>query len=169
MYNPSPILGRLAYQVFVFNSLVTKLTGRDHEQRIAAQLPGVSGLQFGVMRILSEGPFTLSEIAQKMMLAPATLVPVVDRLEEGKILVRGRDAHDRRRNPLSLTDLGREMLARTSIFDGQDVMTSALQKLGAAKAQQLNDLLVELLQQLAPDVDYVGQVFERLNRQQPKE
>jgi DNA-binding MarR family transcriptional regulator len=163
MTSPPSTINQLARQIYVFSSLVTKLGGRDTEQRIAAQLPGISGLGFGVMQILRGGSLTLGELAEAMMLAPATLVPVVDRLEEQAIVLRGRDASDRRRRPLSLTDRGREMLAGVAPFDEQDLITRSLRAIGEDKARQLNDLLAELLPHLAPDEDLVGRVMDSLN------
>jgi DNA-binding MarR family transcriptional regulator len=167
MSTQSSNISLLARQIFIFNSLVTKLAGRDHEQRISLRLPGISSLQFGVMQILSEKPLTLSEIAHKMLLTPATLVPVVDRLEKHNLVVRGRDPHDRRRNPLVLTDLGREMLSKVSPFDEQDLITRSLREMGEEKTQHLNDLLIELLQRLSPEIDYIKLVIESQNRSEP--
>lgn len=164
MLNPPSVISRLARQVHIFSSLVTKLAGRAHEERIAAQLPGMSGLQFGVMQILGEDSCTLSEIASKMMLAAATLVPVVDRLEKRKLVVRGKDAQDRRRRPLHLTALGRDLLGSVSPFDEEDLMTRSLGAMGEVKAQQLDQLLQELLRHLSPETDYVAQVLEQLQR-----
>jgi len=163
MSNQPANISLLARQIFIFNSLVTKLAGRDNEQRIAAQLPGISGLQFGVMQILREKPLTLSEIARRMMLASATLVPVVDRLEKQNVIIRAQDPNDRRRNPLLLTGIGREMLSKISPFDEQDLITSSLREMGAVKTRQLNELLMELLHNLSPENDYVKLVLENLN------
>jgi DNA-binding MarR family transcriptional regulator len=164
MTNPPSTISQLARQIHIFNSLVTKLAGRAHEERLSLQLPGVSGLQFGVMQILGKGSFTLSEIANKMMLTAATLVPVVDRLEKSKLVVRGADANDRRRRPLHLTALGQEMLGCISPFDEEELITRSLNEMGEEKAQQLNGLLQELLHHLSPDADYVAQVLEQLQR-----
>ena len=152
----------LSQQIFIFISLATKLAGRDHEQRISSQLPGISGLQHGVMQILTEQDFTLGELAHMMLLAPATLVPVVDRLEKEKLLVRGTDPGDRRRNPLHLTERGREMLSGMSQFNSPDLMMCSLQAMGREKTEQLNELLKELIQQLSPGEDYVGQILSNL-------
>lgn len=152
----------LSRQIFVFISLATKLAGRDQEQRIAEKLPGIRGLEFGVMQILKDRERTLGELAHLMMLAPATLVPVVDRLEKKKLVMRGSDPQDRRRNPLRLTDPGRAMIAQIPQFASDDLMTRSLQAMGAEKAARLNELLKELVQNLSPEEDLVGQVLTNL-------
>lgn len=164
MSDQPPPLPRLARQIFVFTTLVTKLAGQDREQRLAAQLPGLSGLGYGVMQILRAGPQTLSDLAGKMLLAPATLVPVVQRLEQDGLIARGQDAEDRRRKPLSLTARGRETLAAAAPHDEPDLLARGLQALGEPKARQLDGLLRELLGHLAPQEDFVAQVEESLDR-----
>lgn len=159
-------LPRVARQIFVYSTLVAKLAGRDNEQRIAAQLPGISGLQFGVMQVLRQGPLTLSDLAANMMLAPATLVPVVQRLEQEQIIARSRDPQDRRRRPLALTASGRELLAGMAPYDEQDLITRSLRAMGETKARQLEELLGELLEHLAPEQAYAQQVRESLDQQE---
>lgn len=171
MNDQPPDLNKLAQQIFIFTSLVTKLAGRDREARLAERLPGLSGLQFGVLQILREGPLTLSDIAAKMLLAPATLVPVVQRLEQEQLVVRGRDARDRRRRPLSLSDGGRALLVEMAAYSGEDLITRSLREMGEEQARALDGLLRELLGHLAPEQDVVQQVLASLARQQatPKE
>jgi DNA-binding MarR family transcriptional regulator len=159
-------LTKLARQIFVYTTLVAKLAGRDNEQRIAAQLPSISGLQFGVMQVLRQGPLTLSDLAVKMMLAPATLVPVVQRLEQDQLIARGCDPEDRRRRPLTLTASGREMLDGMTPYDEQDLITRSLRAMGETKARQLEELLGELLEHLAPEQAYAQQVRESLDQQE---
>jgi len=164
MHDSSFPISRLARQVQIFSSLIAKLAGRAQEERISLQLPGISGLQFGVMQILAQKSFTLSEIADKMMLAAATLVPVVDRLEKLGLVVRGEDPADRRRRPLHLTPLGREQIASVPQFDEDDLVARSLAAMGEVKARQLDQLLQELLHHLSPEIDYATQVLEQLQR-----
>jgi DNA-binding MarR family transcriptional regulator len=157
-FTPIPI-DTLSRQIFVFISLATKLAGRDQDQRIAGILPGIRGLEFGVLQILRDREHTLGELAQMMLLASATLVPVVDRLEKKKLVRRGSDPQDRRRTPLRLTEHGRALIARIPQFSPDDLMNRSLQAMGAEKAARLNELLKELVQYLSPEEDLVGKVL----------
>lgn len=131
--------------------LVGKAIMRDLDRRLEASGAGVSGPQFGVMRLLCQESATISELSSRMMLTPATLVPVVDALERKGFVQRGTDPRDRRRVPLLLTDAGAQAVARVAGVSDTDSLTQALIGLGAEKAQQLQMLLRELVNHLAAD------------------
>ncbi len=150
----------LAFEIRSFAAIGTKLMAQDLEGRLARHLPGVSGPQYGMLRILSCNPFTIRELSDHMMLAPSTLVPIVDRMEHEGMVVRGKDPDDRRRTPLMLTDHARQMLALVPPVDVQDQLCLALNALGMEKSRQLSQLLQELIRQLAPGHDVVTQVLD---------
>lgn len=150
---------RLAFQIRSFAVIGAKLMVQDLEGRLAKHLPGVSGPQFGVLHILSCNPSTIRELSDHLMLAPSTLVPIVDRLESEGLVVRGKDPDDRRRTPLMLTEHARQMLALVSPVDTHDKLCNALNALGVEKSRQLSRLLQELIRQLAPEHDIVTQVL----------
>jgi DNA-binding MarR family transcriptional regulator len=149
----------LAFQIRSFAGIGTKLMVQDLEERLAERMPGVNGPQYGVLRILSCNPSTIRELSDHMMLAPSTLVPIVDRLEHEGMVVRGKDPDDRRRTPLMLTEHGRQMLAQVPPVDVSDHLCQALNALGAEKSRQLSLLLQELIGQLAPGHDIATQVL----------
>lgn len=161
MYPPSASAGPVAGSDEEFTSraeelralimLVGKAIMRDLDRRLEASGAGVSGPQFGVMRLLSQESATISELSSRMMLTPATLVPVVDALERKGFVQRGTDPRDRRRVPLLLTDAGAQAVARVAEVSETDSLTQALISLGAEKAQQLQMLLRELVNHLAAD------------------
>jgi len=131
--------------------MVSKSVMRDLDRRLDASGVGISGPQYGVMRLLSQESATITELSSRMMLSPATLVPVVDTLERKGFLQRGVDPKDRRRVPLLLTDAGAEVVARFAVVAGLDPLTQGLNDLGHEKAQQLQTLLLELVNQFAED------------------
>src|SRR5258706_1302902 len=104
-------LSMLAAEFRILTVIVTKLAKHDIEQRLTAYGANISELQFGVMRLLHSEGSTIQELSSKMMLSPATLVPVVDALERHGLAKRGRDPNDRRRAPLSLTEKGVQLIA----------------------------------------------------------
>lgn len=150
---------RLAYNIRAFAGISTKLMAQDMEARLADHWPGISVPQYGVLRILDCHPSTIKELSDRMMLAPSTLVPIIDRLEGEGLVVRGKDPEDRRRTPLLLTDHAREMLAQVPAVDAQDSLCRALHTLGPEKSEHLNHLLQMLVSELAPDHDIVQHVL----------
>jgi DNA-binding MarR family transcriptional regulator len=160
---PADTVNRLAVEIRILNSLVTKLTMRDLEQRVADALPGISLLQFGVLRLLSREQMTLSELSTMMMLTPSTLVPAVDKLERQNLVVRGKDPNDRRRTPLQLTDEARKALDSIPPAHPDDAIVQAINQLGEHKAAQLHKLLRELLHNLMPERD----LYEEIIRNHP--
>jgi len=153
------IVNDLAVEIRILNSLVTKLTMRDLEQRVGEELPGISLLQFGVLRLLSREQMTLSELSAKMMLTPSTLVPAVDKLERQNLVVRGKDPNDRRRTPLQLTDQARAALITIPPAHPHDAIVQAISQLGETKATQLHKLLREVLHNLMPDRDLYSEII----------
>lgn len=152
-------VNNLAVEIRVINSIITKLTMRDFEQRVAETLPGVSLLQFGVLRLLAREQMTLSDLSAKMMLTPSTLVPAVDKLERQNLVVRGKDPNDRRRTPLELTDEARAALALIPPAHPHDAIVQAITLLGEPKALQLHKLLREVLHNLMPERDLYDEII----------
>ena len=148
----------LAFEIRSFAGIGAKLMIQDLEERLAERLPGINGPQFGVLHILSCNPSTIRELSERMMLAPSTLVPIVDRLEHEDMVVRGKDPEDRRRTPLMLTEHARVLLAQVPTVDASDHLCRALNVLGADKSHQLSLLLQELIEQLAPGHGITAQI-----------
>jgi len=140
----------LVAEIRFLTGAISKRVSRAFEQRLASQYPGVSGLQYGILRLVRLGDRTISEISGKMMLAPATLVPAVDKLEKEGLLIRGKDPQDRRRNPLRLTDKGLKLLSEVSFVSPDDPLFHAIQAIGEESAQTLDELLQRLLSALSP-------------------
>jgi DNA-binding MarR family transcriptional regulator len=129
--------------------IINKMAMRDLEQRLEANNAGVSGPQYGVLRFLKHHGGTISELSRKMRLAPATLVPVVDALEQKGLVERGKDLQDRRRTPLLLTARGLETLERMPMVDSADSLVQGLTSMGDAKTQTLSELLQELAKHMS--------------------
>jgi len=62
--------------------------------------------------LVRAGSITQIELSREIRLSPPTLVGVIDRLEAKELVKRQRDAHDRRRIHLVLTDAGRAVASR---------------------------------------------------------
>src|SRR5690242_4839658 len=131
----------LTHEIRVLMGISTKLMMQNLEEHLTRFCPGMSVPAFGVLRNLQCHSSTIKELSDRMMLAPSTLVPIVDRLEKDSLVIRGKDPDDRRRTPLMLTDSARHLLAEAPEFDAQNRLGQALQAMGPEKSQQLSRLL----------------------------
>lgn len=138
-----------AAQIRALAGRVTRAATRDLERRLSAAGTGIGALAFWVMRLVARGVVTIADLSRTMDLSPATLVPVVDTLEQRGLLRRGRDPLDRRRNPLALTERGADLLARVPNLDEADALASALRTMGPGKTRHLLRLLRELEARIA--------------------
>ena len=147
----TPVANHLAVEIRILISIIGKLNLRAMEQRINEALPGMSLLQYGLLRMLASEPCTLSELSSRMMLAPSTLVPAVDKLEQEGYVVRGKDPSDRRRTPLNVTSAGRQALRAVPPFHDEDALMKSVRAMGPARAESLRALLHELLIGMSDD------------------
>jgi DNA-binding MarR family transcriptional regulator len=146
-----------ALEIRILTKIMIQIATRSQEQHLQAHGASCSTLQHGIMRQLYHHQYTSSELSRRMYIDPATLVPVVDALERQGYVQRGKDPSDRRRNPLSLTESGAELLAQIPLFDHTGPLASGLASLGNAQARELLRLLRELIMHMAPDIDLVGE------------
>jgi DNA-binding MarR family transcriptional regulator len=146
-----------ALEIRILAKIMSQIATRSQEQHLQAHGAPCSGLQYGIMRLLYHHQHTSSELSRKMYIDPATLVPVIDALERHGYVQRGKDPNDRRRNPLTLTQRGIELLAQVPLFDHSSPLGNALTSLGDAQARELLRLLRELIKHMAPDIEVVGE------------
>ena len=74
---------------------------------------GLTHPQYLVMLALwEEAPLRVTELARRISLEPATLSPLLKRLEAGGLVTRARDPHDDRALAISLTPEGRRLRSR---------------------------------------------------------
>lgn len=115
-----------ATEIKFLNMLFFKYLHKELNRLLKKSGVNVGGIGFGVMNIVRHNKATISEISKTMMLAPATLVPVVDDLEKKGLLARGKDPNDRRRNPLFLTEKGRQIIGKISTMGKNDGLAKSL-------------------------------------------
>lgn len=137
-------LALLSVEIRALLMFLSKLSMRDLEKRLATSGSGLTALQFGVMRVLCTHRHTLSELGRKMMLTPATLLPVIDTLESGGLIRRDQDPTDRRRTPITLTEKGHQALELLNQIDLDEFLIEGLQKMDPPKRETLRNLMREL-------------------------
>ena len=81
-----------------------------HSRRLTREF-GLTGPQLLILTEISRGEeLTVGEVAHRAHLSQATVTVVVDRLEEGGLVVRTRDVIDRRRVHLAMTERAAKLL-----------------------------------------------------------
>ncbi len=142
--------------------MLTKINGRYREQRLAEFGADISNMQFGMLRVLSLGEQTLSELSRHMVLDPSTLVPVVAKLRRRGLIQARRDRRDRRRAPLSLTGRGRVLIEEISHIEKGDLILAAVSELGLEKSERLVKLLRELIESTPEGRDLLEEMHVRM-------
>ncbi|GAB4545555.1 MAG: MarR family transcriptional regulator [Anaerolineae bacterium] len=144
-------LRQSVHEIRVLMAMAAKTMARELEQYLESQGLPLTGLQYGVLRILRYQRHTLSELSARMMLKPATLVPVVDALEKHHLLKRQRDREDRRRTQLDLTEHGIDLLDRMVVEHANDSLTQSLSHLSEAERTQFVRLLKKVVEGIITD------------------
>ncbi|MBI9047396.1 MAG: MarR family transcriptional regulator [Anaerolineaceae bacterium] len=157
------ILFPTAIEIQIYNSLLLKFFNQPLEERLAKHGVRISSLQYGILRMLQGETLTISVLSQRLGIDPSTLVRSVDGLERLELARRGRDPHDRRRNPIQITDKGLLLLTDIPPITPQDQTFQALQSLGIDKALQLKDLLSQLIKEF-PEGKLVADLMEQQNK-----
>jgi DNA-binding MarR family transcriptional regulator len=134
-----------ATEIQLYAALLLRFFNRALEERLRASGERVSSLQHGILRMLQFDTLTISEISHRMGLDPSTLVRAVDALERKDLARRGSDPRDRRRNPITITEKGMELVATVPVIAHEDLTFRVLQSFGIESTTQLRDLLRGLI------------------------
>jgi MarR family 2-MHQ and catechol resistance regulon transcriptional repressor len=105
---------------------------------------GLTATQLGVLEtILHTGPKSHRELCRKILTSPGNITDVVDKLAARGLVVRMRDAGDRRQVQVQLTPSGRALIE--SVFPPHAAgIAAAMAGLDAAETAQLDALLRKL-------------------------
>jgi DNA-binding MarR family transcriptional regulator len=127
-----------------------------HAERVA----GISGAQLFVLQILADVPASsVGDLTTRTMTDQSSVSVVVQRLIERKLVVRRQSADDRRRVELSVTALGRRMLARCP-EPTQARLIDALQHLAPDELSALAAGMSALARAMGIDGDAPHMFFE---------
>ncbi|MEW6295224.1 MAG: MarR family transcriptional regulator [Candidatus Diapherotrites archaeon] len=140
-----------AMKLKMLAGIMGRLAMHNLKKRLEAEKIEVNPLGLGVLKIISSNDFTISELSQKLFIASATLVPVIDCLEKDGLIVRSADPKDRRRNPLSLTPKGEKIISKIHFAHKDDLIVKVLSKIGRKKTGQLIQILCELVDGMSED------------------
>lgn len=116
------------------------------QSKNAEEETGLTSSQLWAMKeIAAAGSLKGAELARRMFVHPATIVNMVDRLEERGLVVRVRSQKDRRVVDIELTDKGAD-LVQNSPEIAQDVLVKGLGKLPDINVSQIAEGLKQLVE-----------------------
>lgn len=110
---------------------------------------GITHPQYLVMLALwEEAPLKVSELARRLSLEPATLSPLLKRLESNGMITRARDPKDDRALAVSLTEKGAEARAQAERIPPAIM---ARLDMGLGELEELRDSLTRLIEATRQD------------------
>jgi DNA-binding MarR family transcriptional regulator len=115
---------------------------------------GITGTQLLCLVAIAEaGSATATRLSREIKLSTSTLVGVLDRLEARNLIKRNRDATDRRRILIELTDEGRQ-LVENAPSPLQANLANGLKKLPAREQESIASSLEKVVSLMeAEDID----------------
>ena len=117
---------------------ITKSIHREAARQIERY--GLTVPQFAVLKILDKEPnLSVSELSQRAGLTNSTISGIVDRLEKEGLVLRTRDARDRRVVYVNLTDKTRELKKQLPVKS--DFFGDWIKDLEPAKVDQIIESL----------------------------
>ncbi|MEA3362941.1 MAG: MarR family winged helix-turn-helix transcriptional regulator [Thermodesulfobacteriota bacterium] len=127
--NPDPQVPKGSYNLRILQSLRRIIRAVDiHSHKLATQHK-ITGPQLACLMVVKqEAPLMSGNLAKKVYLSPSTVVGIVDRLEEKKLVVRNRSSKDRRQVHISITSKGEQLVADAPSLL-QDTLADALVEL----------------------------------------
>jgi DNA-binding MarR family transcriptional regulator len=118
------------------------LDNREGWRRAVIEASGLPFSRIRILRRLAREPMTMKRIAEAATIdAPAATVAITD-LQARGLVVRETDPDNRRCKLVSLTDAGREVVARIDAVD--DPAPEVLASLSEAELRCLQDILAKL-------------------------
>jgi DNA-binding MarR family transcriptional regulator len=127
-------------------SMIAKHLKRTSKQ--AAEEVGMQWFEYETLHALmireTPGSATPTELADRLMVSPAGITGRLDGMERGGLLRRVRDAGDRRRVDVEITEKGRAQWKRVMNLNGEAEI-SMIEVLSATEQRTLNRLLRKVL------------------------
>lgn len=138
----------------------------DLDAKSLARQTGLTTSQLLVLELLSmAGELTVGGIADKVGLTQGTVTSMIDKLQQRGLVVRRRGSADRRQVKVSLTEEGREMVARaptalqTRFLEEFSALQDWERHAMVASLQRVADLMGAEKLDASPVLD-VGQIGE---------
>lgn len=132
----------------IFNNLRRIFQALNEQSKQAEKKTGLTGPQlWAILTLEKEGALRVTTLAEKLFVHPATVVGILNRLEDKGIVQRKRTQRDRRVVDVELTDEG-HMIARQAPNVPQGRLASGLATLTQDEVEEIGrslDRIVALL------------------------
>lgn len=138
-------VSQASYDLRILQSLRRIIRAVDiHSRRLSTQ-HNITGPQLACLLTIQEcGSLTSANLAKKVHLSPSTVVGIMDRLEEKKLVERKRDRKDRRQVYICITAAGRHLIAMAPSLL-QDTLSTALVELPEHEQVAITSALEKLV------------------------
>jgi DNA-binding MarR family transcriptional regulator len=127
-----------------YNSITAayKLMQRKITEMLSGE--GLTQPQFHVLRIAAKsGGISIREISDEMLVTPANMTGIIDRLESRGLIRRGSREGDRRAKIIGLTPKGKALQEKVAA-EYSEFMQKSLRVLTRDEQKTLSDILVKL-------------------------
>lgn len=115
------------------------------QSKKAERATGLTGPQLWAIKVIADhAPIRVSDLAVRLYLHPATTVGILDRLEKKGLVARVRSQKDRRGVEVTLTESGREVVARAPQV-AQGLLVSGLERLSTRKLKTIDSGLAQMV------------------------
>jgi len=148
----------LSNEIFIYSALLLKLFNQSVDERLQSLGVPMSSLQLSILRMLEHETLTVSTISERLGMDPSTIVRTVDALERKGLAARGVDPHDRRRNPIEISQEGMALIRKVPVVTESDLSFQALQAIGMEAVLQLHGLLLKVMKEF-PDGKLVSELM----------
>jgi DNA-binding MarR family transcriptional regulator len=133
------------YELRILQALRRIIRAVDIHSHKLTSLHKITGPQLGCLTaVMESGPITSARLAQKVYLSPSTIVGIIDRLEEKKLVQRKRDSKDRRLIHICITGAGEQLIAAAPSLL-QDTLVNALVELPESEQIAITQTLEKLV------------------------
>ncbi|MFG2001784.1 MarR family winged helix-turn-helix transcriptional regulator [Spirillospora sp. NPDC048911] len=161
---PDPLLRVPTYLMFELIRLARRRSAELYPDE-PLRLPHTLALAW----LAGHGPMSQRELSERLSFDPGDLVAVIDLLERHGYVERHRDARDRRRYSLHLTDAGRLAL-HDRRARGERMNDLLLDPLNPVEREQFRALMLKILAHHDPrfaDAPIPGEIPSRPDRSMP--
>lgn len=130
-----------------FENILYELMKRLQAELSHSLVNGITPSQFLVLKKLSEGKVTVSELSEHLGVSLSAITSLVDRLKKSGYVERTRDEQDRRLVWLAATPLGLKQLERC-VSKRSEVIYEICKQLPDEDLQSLNIIYTKILDAL---------------------
>ena len=131
--------------------LVTAKVVRRVSLRVFAD-EGMTDPQFQVLMLLvDKGPMLMRKLSDELLVTPANVTGIVDRLEEKGLVRRTSGKGDRRASIILITEEGKAMFDRVAVKKA-NMLREALRGFTRAELTTLHDLLEKFQREMSQSV-----------------